>query len=115
MELELFLKDDEFCFFDFYVIWFSMVVCVGLMIDNCVGGWYFYCVFKVGVILFSKFLDRYFVVRSGDKVLVMVYYFGMVKMGLSKGFWDSVEEGKLFSMEYVVEKMVGVVVGFEVG
>jgi NAD(P)-dependent dehydrogenase (short-subunit alcohol dehydrogenase family) len=114
-ELEPSPKDDELRLSDSHAIWLSMAARVGSTTDNRAGGWYSYRASKAGVISLSKSLDRYLAARSGDKALAMAYHPGTVKTGLSKGFWDSVEEGKLFSTEYAAEKMAGVVAGFEVG
>lgn len=57
----------------------------------------------------SKSLDLYLRGRSGEKAMAMAYHPGTVKTGLSKDFWGGVKEEKLFSPEYAVEKMVGVV------
>jgi len=53
--------------------------------------------------------------RSGDSAMVISYHPGTVKTGLSKEFWGNVKEEKLFSPEFAIEKMVGVVgsVGLE--
>lgn len=46
---------------------------------------------------------------SGDNAMFMSYHPGTVKTGLSKEFWKKVQEEKLFSPEYAVEKMCEVV------
>ncbi len=63
----------------------------------------------------TKSLDLFLVTRSGEKAMAMAYHPGTVKTGLSKEFWGGVKEQKLFSPEFAVEKMVGVVnsVGLE--
>jgi hypothetical protein len=47
--------------------------------------------------------------------MAIAYHPGTVKTGLSKEFWGSVKEGKLFNADYAVEKMAGVInsVGLE--
>ncbi|KAK0387938.1 hypothetical protein NLU13_4183 [Sarocladium strictum] len=108
-------KDDELRLPDSHAIWLSMAARVGSTTDNRAGGWYSYRASKAGVISLSKSLDRYLAARSGDKALAMAYHPGTVKTGLSEGFWNSVEEGKLFSTEYAAEKMANVLAGLEVG
>jgi hypothetical protein len=40
--------------------------------------------------------------------MAMAYHPGTVKTELSREFWGGIKEGKLFSPEYAVEKMVDV-------
>lgn len=82
---------------------------VGSTTDNSLGGWYSYRASKAGVNSITKSLDLFLRTRSGDKAMAMSYHPGTVKTGLSKEFWGNVKEEKLFSPEFAVEKMVGVV------
>lgn len=43
--------------------------------------------------------------------MAIAYHPGTVKTGLSREFWGNVKEGKLFSPEFAVERMMGVVNG----
>jgi NAD(P)-dependent dehydrogenase (short-subunit alcohol dehydrogenase family) len=84
---------------------------VGSTTDNNLGGWYSYRASKAGVTSITKSLDLWLKTRSGENAMAIAYHPGTVKTGLSRGFWESVKEEKLFSPEYAVEKMVGVVNG----
>jgi hypothetical protein len=56
-------------------------------------------------------LDLWLKARSGENAMAIAYHPGTVKTGLSKEFWGNVKEEKLFSPEYAVERMAGVVNG----
>ena len=90
-----------------------MAALVGSTTDNSLGGWYSYRASKAGIYSISKTLDLYLKNRSGDNAMAMAYHPGTVKTGLSKEFWGSVAKEKLFTPEYAVEKMVGVVRNIE--
>ncbi|CAL3964074.1 unnamed protein product [Diplocarpon coronariae] len=92
-------------------VWLNMSARVGSTSDNGLGGWYSYRASKAGVNSISKSLDLYLRTRSGDKALAIAYHPGTVKTGLSKEFWGNVKEEKLFSPDFAVEKMLGVVRG----
>lgn len=47
--------------------------------------------------------------KCGEKAMAIAYHPGTVKTDLSKEFWESVKKEKLFSPEFAVEKMLGVV------
>lgn len=112
-DLEPTSENDELRLSPSHAIWLSMAARVGSTTDNRAGGWYSYRASKAGVISLSKSLDRYLEARSGSKALAVGYHPGTVKTGLSKGFWNSVEEGKLFSTEYAAERMAEVLAGLE--
>ncbi|KAK0112876.1 hypothetical protein ONS95_014598 [Cadophora gregata] len=90
-------------------VWLNMSARVGSTSDNGLGGWYSYRASKAGVNSVSKSLDLWLRGRSGEKAMAMAYHPGTVKTELSKEFWSGVKEEKLFSPEFAVEKMVGVV------
>jgi len=92
-----------------HATWLSMSARVGSTSDNKAGGWYSYRASKAGVTSLAKTLDNYLLARSGDKAISVAYHPGTVKTGLSKGFWESTEEGKLFSPEYATERLVDLV------
>lgn len=94
--------------------WLSMSARVGSITDNKAGGWYSYRASKTAVSSMSKSFDNYLLARSGEKAAAVSYHPGTVKTNLSKGFWDSVGEGKLFSPEYAAEKMVDVISGLKI-
>ncbi|TVY47340.1 hypothetical protein LOCC1_G002135 [Lachnellula occidentalis] len=90
-------------------VWLNMAARIGSTTDNKLGGWYSYRASKAGVISVTKGEDIYVRQRSGDNAMAMGYHPGTVKTGLSKEFWAGVPEEKLFTPEFAVEKMVGVV------
>lgn len=94
--------------------WLSMSARVGSITDNKAGGWYSYRASKTAVSSISKSFDNYLAARSGENAVAVGYHPGTVKTDLSKGFWESVEEGKLFSPEYAAEKLVDVVAGLKI-
>lgn len=96
-----------------HAVWLTMSARVGSTTDNQLGGWFSYRASKAGVTSISKSLDLYLRGKSGDNAMAMAYHPGTVKTGLSKEFWGSVKKEKLFSPEYAVEKMVGVVQNIE--
>lgn len=96
-------------------VWLNMSARVGSTTDNKLGGWYSYRASKAAVNSVTKGEDIWLEARSGEKAMAMSYHPGTVRTGLSESFWDSVKQGQLFSPEFAVEKMVGVVgrVGLE--
>ena len=90
-------------------VWLNMAARVGSTSDNKLGGWYSYRASKAAVNSITKGEDIFVKQKSGDNAMVMSYHPGTVKTELSKEFWGSVEDEKLFSPEFAVEKMVGVV------
>ncbi|PBP15925.1 hypothetical protein BUE80_DR013366 [Diplocarpon rosae] len=92
-------------------VWLNMSARVGSTSDNGLGGWYSYRASKAGVNSISKSFDLYLRTRSGDKAMAIAYHPGTVKTGLSKDFWGNVKGEKLFSPEFAVDKMLGVVRG----
>lgn len=92
-----------------HAVWLTMSARVGSTTDNNLGGWFSYRASKAGVTSITKSLDLYLKGKCGEKAMAMAYHPGTVKTGLSKEFWGSVKKEKLFSPEYAVEKMVGVV------
>ncbi|KAL2210325.1 NAD(P)-binding protein [Sarocladium strictum] len=114
VELEPSPKDDQLQLSNSHALWLNMAARVGSTSDNRAGGWYSYRASKAGVISLSKSLDRYLAARNGEKALAMAYHPGTVKTGLSKDFWDSVEDGKLFSPEDAAAKMASVMAGLKV-
>ncbi len=95
-------------------IWLSMSARVGSVSDNRAGGWYSYRASKAAVNSVTKSFDNNLRVRCGDQAMAVSYHPGTVKTDLSKGFWSSVNNDKLFSPEYAVERMVDVIKGLKV-
>lgn len=96
-----------------HATWLSMSARVGSIADNKAGGWYSYRSSKTAVSSISKSLDNYLKASSGDNAVAVSYHPGTVKTDLSRGFWESVGEDKLFSPEYAAERMVDVISGLE--
>lgn len=94
-----------------HAVWLNMSARVGSVSDNRKGGWYSYRSSKAGVNSLTKSFDLQLQPRSGDKAMAMAYHPGTVKTDLSKDFWATVEDGKLFDVDFAVEKMVEVVTG----
>ncbi|KAI1320152.1 short-chain dehydrogenase/reductase-like protein [Xylariaceae sp. FL0255] len=89
--------------------WLTTSARVGSTTDNRLGGWYSYRASKAGVISLTKSFDLYLRSRSAQNAIAIAYHPGTVKTGLSQEFWDKVAPEKLFSAEFAVEKMLGVV------
>lgn len=92
-----------------HAVWLNMSARVGSVSDNKKGGWYSYRSSKAGVNSLTKSFDLQLQPRSGEKAMAMAYHPGTVKTDLSKDFWATVEDGKLFDVDFAVEKMVEVV------
>ncbi|RGP63477.1 hypothetical protein FSPOR_8619 [Fusarium sporotrichioides] len=92
-------------------VWLSMAARVGSISDNRAGGWFSYRASKAGVISLGKSYDIFLKGRSGDKAISIAYHPGTVKTDLSKDFWSSTKEGKLFSPEFAVGRLVSVATG----
>lgn len=92
-------------------VWLSMSARVGSISDNRAGGWYSYRASKTAVSSFTKSFDNYLAARSGAGALAVAYHPGTVKTDLSRDYWASVGEDRLFSPELAAEKMVDFVAG----
>lgn len=89
--------------------WATMSARVGSITDNRAGGWYSYRSSKAAVTQLAKTFDNYLSQNSGEKAISIALHPGTVKTGLSKEFWDSVVDEKLFSTEYAGEKLMEVI------
>ena len=92
-------------------IWVNMSARVGSVTDNRLGGWFSYRSSKAAVNSLTKSLDYALRMRGGDKAMAMAYHPGTVKTDLSRDFWGSIANDKLFTPEYAVEAMARVVLG----
>lgn len=92
-----------------HAVWTTMSARVGSTSENGLGGWYSYRASKAAVNSLTKTFDLHLQLRSKEQAMAIAYHPGTVKTGLSKEFWTGVKEGHLFSTEFAVEKMVGVV------
>lgn len=113
-----------------------MAARVGSTSDNSLGGWYSYRASKAGVYSLTKTFDLFLKQRAGGKAQAVCYHPGTVKTGLSEEFWEGAvkragmegleDEGVgkeggggrgrgkgLFEVEEAVERLWGVVRGFE--
>jgi len=97
-----------------HAVWTTMSARVGSTSDNRLGGWYSYRASKAAVNSLTKTFDVHLQARSREKALAIAYHPGTVKTGLSKEFWGNVKEEKLFSADFAVEKMLGVVNGVKI-
>ncbi|KAI1352633.1 short-chain dehydrogenase/reductase-like protein [Xylaria sp. FL0043] len=92
-----------------HATWLTNSARVGSTSDNRLGGWYSYRASKAGVNSITKSFDLHLQTRSADNAVAVAYHPGTVKTGLSKEFWGSVVEEKLFSPAFAVRKMLEVV------
>lgn len=96
-------------------VWANISARVGSISDNRLGGWYSYRATKAGVNSVTKTFDIHLSRVSGPRALCVSLHPGTVKTELSKEFWGSVKEGKLFSPEFSGERLVEVVMGLKEG
>ncbi|KAK0615805.1 oxidoreductase [Bombardia bombarda] len=92
-----------------HAVWVSMSARVGSVSDNKLGGWYSYRSSKAAVNSLTKSFDYQLHTRSGDKAMAVAYHPGTVKTDLSKAFWGSVANDRLFEPEDAVDKMARLV------
>lgn len=92
-----------------HATWLTNSARVGSTADNRLGGWYNYRASKAGVNSITKSFDLHLRTRSAANAMAMAYHPGTVKTGFSEEFWGNVAEGKLFSPEFAVRKMLEVV------
>lgn len=94
-------------------VWSNMSARVGSIDDNRLGGWYSYRATKAGVNAVTKTFDIHLSRVSGDMAFCVSLHPGTVKTELSREFWGSVNNDKLFSPERAAERLVGVVMGLK--
>ncbi|KAI0863550.1 short-chain dehydrogenase/reductase-like protein [Xylaria cubensis] len=92
-----------------HATWLTNSARVGSTSDNRLGGWYSYRASKAGVNSITKGFDLHLRTRSAEKAMAIAYHPGTVKTEFSREFWGNVAEGKLFSPEFAVQKMLEVV------
>ncbi|KAI1734836.1 short-chain dehydrogenase/reductase-like protein [Xylaria scruposa] len=92
-----------------HATWLTNSARVGSTSDNRLGGWYSYRASKAGVNSITKSFDLHLRARSAEKAMAIAYHPGTVKTEFSREFWGNVAEGKLFSPEFAVQKMLEVV------
>ena len=96
------LKKDSTSFFGF------LSARVGSISDNRIGGWYSYRASKAALNMIIKSLSIE-VARNNPQSIIAGLHPGTVDSKLSKPFQGNVSEGKLFTPDYSVLKMVEVI------
>ncbi|KAF2098406.1 NAD(P)-binding protein [Rhizodiscina lignyota] len=94
-----------------HAVWATFSARVGSISDNNLGGWYSYRSSKAAVNQLTKTFDNHLRTASGEKAIAVALHPGTVKTNLSKEFWGSVKEEKLFEPEWVAERLIGLVTG----
>ncbi len=82
---------------------------VGSITDNRAGGWFSYRSSKSAVNQITKSLDIYLRSTAGNKAMAIALHPGTVKTGLSREFWESTPDEKLFSPQFSAEQLVNVI------
>lgn len=90
-------------------VWANMSARVGSITDNKLGGWYSYRASKAAVNQVTKSFDNYLRPSAGENAMSISLHPGTVKTGLSREFWETVKEEKLFSPEFAAEKLLEVI------
>lgn len=88
-----------------------MLVRVGSIADNRVGGWYSYRASKAAMNQVVRTFDSYLRDAAGGNAATVGLHPGTVRTGLGKEFWGSARKEKLFEGEWVAERLVQVVKG----
>ncbi|EGO01665.1 hypothetical protein SERLA73DRAFT_49644 [Serpula lacrymans var. lacrymans S7.3] len=88
--------------------WVHFSARVGSISDNKTGGWYSYRASKAALNQVVKTFDLHLQMNRTPAMCVGVHP-GTVKTELSKDFWKSVPESKLFKPEYAARCLVDVV------
>jgi NAD(P)-dependent dehydrogenase (short-subunit alcohol dehydrogenase family) len=81
---------------------------VGSISDNSLGGWYAYRASKAALNMLLK-NSAIEIKRTNKKAIILALHPGTVDSNLSKPFQGAVPEGKLFSPQYAVEKLLSVI------
>lgn len=81
---------------------------VGSIGDNGTGGWYAYRASKSALNQLTKTASLEFA-RKRDPIVSILLHPGTVDTDLSKPFQRNVPEGKLFTREYSVERLLGII------
>jgi len=90
--------------------WVHVSARVGSISDNNLGGWYSYRASKAALNQVIRTFDLHLQAKKIPAMCVGVHP-GTVKTSLSKPFWETVKEGKLFEPEYAAERITSVVEG----
>ncbi|KAI3420497.1 uncharacterized protein J3R85_012809 [Psidium guajava] len=81
---------------------------VGSISDNRLGGWHSYRSSKAALNQLTKTVSVEFA-RRKEPVICILLHPGTVDTDLSKPFQRNVPEGKLFTKEYSVQKLLGII------
>jgi len=81
---------------------------IGSISDNRMGGWYAYRASKAALNMVLKTLSIEYGRRFKQSVIIALHP-GTVDTSLSAPFQANVPEGKLFTPEYSIEKLLGVI------
>ncbi|KAF2423282.1 short-chain dehydrogenase/reductase-like protein [Tothia fuscella] len=84
---------------------------VGSISDNSLGGWYSYRASKAGVNQIVKTFDNHLKAVARDHAMAVGLHPGTVRTDLSREFWGSVKKDKLFGVDWVAERLVGLCTG----
>ena len=88
--------------------WVHVSARVGSVSDNRLGGWYSYRASKAALNQVVRTFDLHLAVKKTPAICVGVHP-GTVKTDLSKDFWATVKEGKLFEPQYAAEQLAKIV------
>ncbi|KAG6840444.1 hypothetical protein C0991_006709 [Blastosporella zonata] len=94
--------------------WVHVTARVGSISDNTRGGWYSYRSSKAALNQVVKTFDLQLQMNRSQAMCVGVHP-GTVKTDLSKGFWGSERNRKLFEAEDAAAKLIEVVSRLEIG
>ncbi|KAM7530359.1 hypothetical protein LguiB_033769 [Lonicera macranthoides] len=81
---------------------------VGSIGDNCLGGWHSYRSSKSALNQLTKTVSVEFA-RKKDPIICLLLHPGTVDTDLSKPFQRNVAEGKLFTKEFSVQKLLSII------
>ncbi|KAK0579972.1 hypothetical protein LWI29_034248 [Acer saccharum] len=81
---------------------------VGSIGDNRLGGWYSYRSSKAALNQLTKNVSVEFA-RKKDPIICILLHPGTVDTDLSRPFQRNVPEGKLFTKEFSVQKLLGII------
>ncbi|KAI9755334.1 MAG: hypothetical protein M4579_004336 [Chaenotheca gracillima] len=99
-----------------FATWVTMSARVGSTTENRLGGWYSYRASKAAVNSMTKTFDLQLQnSASGNRAMAISMHPGTVKTGLSKEFWGSVPDKKLFEPDYSASQLLNVIEGFGQG
>lgn len=81
---------------------------VGSIGDNGLGGWHSYRASKAGLNQLTKTVSVEFA-RKKDPIVCILLHPGTVDTDLSRPFQSNVPEGKLFTKEFSVQKLLSII------